>query len=107
MALKQRCYDAMNDDFNTPILIAQLFEAVRIINSVNDGNESLTEDAINELKLIIAIFVVQVLGLKDDVMDGAGEITEGLMQLIIKMRAGARTKKISLLPTLCAMNWEN
>lgn len=93
MALKQRCYDAMNDDFNTPILIAQLFEAVRIINSVNDGNESLTEDAINELKLIIAIFVVQVLGLKDDVMDGAGEITEGLMQLIIKMRAGARTKK--------------
>ena len=93
VALKQRCYDAMNDDFNTPILIAQLFEAVRIINSVNDGNESLTEDAINELKLIIAIFVVQVLGLKDDVMDGAGEITEGLMQLIIKMRAGARTKK--------------
>jgi cysteinyl-tRNA synthetase len=92
-ALKQRCYDAMNDDFNTPVLIAQFFDAVRIINSVNDGKESLTEKDIAELKSVAKIFVNDVLGLKDDVMENAGEVTDGLMQLIIRMRADARAKK--------------
>ncbi|MCX6312682.1 MAG: cysteine--tRNA ligase, partial [Bacteroidetes bacterium] len=92
-ALKERCYDAMNDDFNTPILIAQLFDAVRIINSVNDGKEFLSENDLAELKLLLKIFVNDILGLKDDVMESAGEITDGLLQLIIKMRADARNKK--------------
>lgn len=92
-ALKQRCYDAMNDDFNTPILVAQLFDAVRIINSVNDGKETLTEKDIAEMKSILQIFVNDVMGLKDDIMENAGEITDGLMQLIIRMRADARAKK--------------
>jgi cysteinyl-tRNA synthetase len=38
---KQSCYDAMNDDFNSPILIAQLFEGVRFINLLHDGKETL------------------------------------------------------------------
>ena len=92
-ALKQRCYDAMNDDFNTPVLIAELFDSVRIINSVNDGKETLTEKDILELKSIAKIFVNDILGLKDDMMEGAGEVTDGLMQLIIRMRADARAKK--------------
>lgn len=92
-ALKQRCYDAMDDDFNTPVLLAQLFEAVRIINSVNDGKESLTAGDIAELKTLVHAFVFDVLGLKDDVMESAGEVTDGLMQLIIRMRADARAKK--------------
>lgn len=92
-ALKQRCYDAMNDDFNTPVLLAQLFEAVRIINTVNDGKETLTAADLAELKTTMHAFLFDVLGLKDDVMEGAGEVTDGLMQLIIKMRADARAKK--------------
>jgi len=92
-ALTQRCYDAMNDDFNTPILIAQLFDAVRIINSVNDGKETLTANDIAAMKSLVKIFVTDVMGLKDDIMESAGEITDGLMQLIIRMRADARAKK--------------
>lgn len=91
--LKKNCYAAMNDDFNTPVLVAQLFDAVRIINSVNDGKESLSETDLAGLKSIISAFVFDVLGLKDDVMESAGEVTDGLMQLIIRMRADARSKK--------------
>ena len=39
-ALEQKCFEAMNDDFNAPILVANLFEGARIINSVNDGKEN-------------------------------------------------------------------
>lgn len=92
-ALKTKCDDAMNDDFNTPVLIAQLFDAVRMINSVNDGKETLTADDIAALQSLMKTFVHDILGLKDDMMEGAGEITDGLMQLIIKMRADARAKK--------------
>jgi len=46
----QSCYDAMNDDFNTPILIANIFESVKIINLVNDKKESLTADDLALLK---------------------------------------------------------
>jgi cysteinyl-tRNA synthetase len=92
-ALKQRCYDAMNDDFNTPVLLAQLFEASRLINSVNDGKESLTAEDLETFRTFIHAFVFDVLGLKDDVMENTGDVAEGLMQLIIRMRADARAKK--------------
>ena len=91
--LKQKCYDAMNDDFNTSILLANLFEAVRIINTVNDGKETITESDLNLLREVMHDFVIDVLGLKDDIRESAGDTTEGLMQLIIKMRAEARAKK--------------
>lgn len=91
--LKQKCYDAMNDDFNTSILLANLFEAVRIINTVNDGKETITESDLNLLRELMHDFVIDVLGLKDDIRESAGDTTEGLMQLIIKMRAEARAKK--------------
>jgi cysteinyl-tRNA synthetase len=92
-ALRQRCYDAMNDNLNSPILIAELFDAVRVINSSRDGKETLTSDDITALKSLVNDFVYDVLGLKDDIMEAAGDTTEGLMQLIIKMRAEARAKK--------------
>jgi cysteinyl-tRNA synthetase len=92
-ALQQKCYDAMNDDFNTSILLANLFEAVRIINTVNDGKESITENDLALLRVLMHDFVIEVLGLKDDIRESAGDTTEGLMQLIIKMRAEARAKK--------------
>lgn len=92
-ALRQRCYDAMNDNLNSPILIAELFDAVRVINSVRDGKETLSAADIASLKQTMSDFVFDVLGLKDDVMESAGNTTEGLMQLIIRMRADARAKK--------------
>ena len=62
--LLQRCYDAMNDDFNSPVLIAELFEASRIINSVHDGKMKIDADNLQLLKELMNIFVLDVLGLK-------------------------------------------
>ena len=45
---KQKCYNAMNDDFNTPILIANLFDAVKFVQNVNDGRESITKEDLND-----------------------------------------------------------
>ena len=101
-ALRTRCFNAMNDNLNSPVLIAELFDAVRVINSSRDGKETLTADDIASLKKTMNDFVFDVLGLKDDVMlartmqsggENAGDTTEGLMQLIIRMRAEARAKK--------------
>ena len=91
-ALRKQAYAAMNDDFNTPILLAQLFEAVRIINSVKDGKESLNTEDIETLKAMMKSFVHDVLGLKDD-LSGASDLAEGLMQVIIGLRAKVREDK--------------
>src|SRR5690606_10014971 len=48
--LKARCYAAMNDDFNSPILIAELFDGVRLINSAYDKKISLSQNDIDELQ---------------------------------------------------------
>jgi cysteinyl-tRNA synthetase len=93
-ALHDACYAAMNDDFNSPILLAQLFEAVRIINTVADARETISAADLELLRKLYSDFVFDVLGLKDDIGDNSnGGTTDGLMQLIIKMRAEARAKK--------------
>lgn len=92
-ALGDRCRAAMNDDFNTPILISELFDAVRIINSVNDGKESLTAADIEALKALLHGYVYEVLGLKDDITTEAGDLSQGLMQLIIALRQTSRKEK--------------
>ena len=58
---KQSCYDAMNDDFNTPILIAQLFEGIRFVNLIHDGKETLKADDIEILRETLTVFVFDVL----------------------------------------------
>ena len=58
-------YHAMGDDFNTPVLISHLFEAVKFINSVNDGNASITADDLEKLKKEMKGFVEDVLGLQE------------------------------------------
>lgn len=91
---KQACYDAMNDDFNSPILIAQLFEAVRYINLVKDGKESLNAADLEQFKKAIKAFVFDVLGLKNEKADDAenGKL-EGVINMLIGMRNEARANK--------------
>ncbi len=64
--LMDRCYAAMNDDFNSPVLIAELFEASRIINSVKDGKLKIDQENLDLLKTLMNAFVLDVLGLKDE-----------------------------------------
>ncbi len=92
--LEARCYAAMNDDFNSPVLIAHLFDAVRIINSARDRTESLTSEDLKQLKKVMQTFIFEVLGLIDETRQGAGsEVVEGLMTLILDIRKQARDNK--------------
>jgi len=87
------CYAAMNDDFNTPILIAQLFEAVKLINQIKDGKGALTTADLTIFKTTINAFVFDVLGLVgEDAQDNTDKI-KGVVALLIKLRKEARENK--------------
>jgi cysteinyl-tRNA synthetase len=93
---KAKCYAAMNDDFNTPILIAELFDAVKIIHSLQDGNATITASDLEELQETMDAFFFDVLGLQDTKEEGSASLNKGLdgaMKLIIDLRATARANK--------------
>ena len=91
---KQLCYDAMNDDFNTPILIAHLFEGVRYINVIKDGKETITAEDLATFTTAIEAFVYEVLGLENEkITDSSNDKLEGTIQLLIEMRKQARENK--------------
>lgn len=92
---KQKCYDAMNDDFNSPILIAQLFEAVKQINLINDGKATITPEDLHELKETMSNFIFDVLGLVNiaETTNNFSEKLSGTVELLIKLRAEARANK--------------
>lgn len=91
---KQKCYDAMNDDFNSPILIAHLFDAVKNINSILDGKETISETDKQVLHETLNAFVFDVLGLfKEENVSTDHSKLEEVVQMLIKMRAEARANK--------------
>jgi cysteinyl-tRNA synthetase len=94
-ALAANCYEAMNDDFNSPIVIAHLFEAVRIINSVNDGKETIDAKNLEQLTTTFNTFVFDILGLKSeaDASCADDQTTDGLMNLVLDLRQNAKTNK--------------
>lgn len=92
--VKQKFEDAMNDDFNTPILISHLFEVVKIINSIQAEKETITESVLLELKNLLNSYVFDVLGLQSTKKtESQDELTEELMTLFIKMRKEAKDNK--------------
>ena len=91
---KQLCYDAMNDDFNSPILIAQLFEGVRYINLLKDGKETLSVTDLETFTTAMNAFVFDVLGLENEKSgDGPNDKLKGTVKLLIEMRNQARADK--------------
>ena len=86
-----RCYEAMNDDFNSSKLIAELFEASRIINSVNDGKSTINKKDLETLKNYFSIFFFDILGMKaDNGEDSASETLEKIMELVLEIRKDAK-----------------
>jgi len=90
-SLKERCNAAMNDDFNSPVLIAELFEAVHIINSIYDGKTASTAADIEALKKLMEDFVIGVLGLKEE--SNQTDDTGKLLDFIINLRSEAKVNK--------------
>jgi cysteinyl-tRNA synthetase len=90
--LEKNCYDAMNDDFNSPVVISHLFECVRIINSVNDKKETISEEGLVMLKKIYSTFVFDILGLLEE-KQPEDSLVDGLMGTILSIRQRAKENK--------------
>ena len=93
--LKTKAYAALNDDINTPILIAHLFDGVKMINSLAAGKEQITAEQLESLKKLYNDLVYDVLGLKDEkeAEGGANEILDKLISLLLTTRNEAKQNK--------------
>jgi cysteinyl-tRNA synthetase len=92
--LKSNCYEAMNDDFNSPIVIANLFEGVRMINSINDGKEKINSSDLEILKKLFNDFVFDILGLKNEITStNNNEILSDVVNLLLNLRMEAKANK--------------
>ena len=91
-ALKQACYAALNDDFNSAMLIAELFEASRIVNSVHAGSETISTIDLAIIKELFEDLMVNVLGLEPEKHSNDADV-EHLMQVILELRAEGKARK--------------
>ena len=94
--LRRKCYDAMNDDLNSPIVIAHLFDAARAINSVKDGKATNHARNMPELQDVFHTFVFDILGIKDEAASGGSNNNEACgkaMDLLLTIRQQAKANK--------------
>ena len=94
-AIWQGIYDALCDDLNTPVALAQLSEAVRLINSAKAGSVSLTKADLDALVQIFNDIVFGILGLQDEEKTSGADakLVGGLMQMVLESRAAAKAAK--------------
>ena len=94
--LRRKCYDAMNDDLNSPIVIAHLFDAARAINSAKDGKATISAEDLKELQDVFHTFVFDILGIKDEATSGGSNNNEAFgkaMDLLLTIRQQAKANK--------------
>lgn len=92
-AIFTKCVEAMCDDFNTPVVIANMFEISRLVNLISDKKETITEQDKTALKENFEIIFSEILGMKSEQSDNTSNVIEGLMSIIAEMRAEARANK--------------
>lgn len=86
-------FEAINDDFNTPILIAVLFDAVKIINSIDDGTFSIDQKDLEKLTKFINDVVYIILGFKDEISEQSNSLSDELIELVLNIRLNAKNQK--------------
>ena len=94
--LREKCYEAMNDDLSSPIVISYLFDAVRIINTILSGKASINETDLEELKEIFQTFMFDILGLKVEnstTGNASNEAYEKAVDLLLDVRQEAKNHK--------------
>jgi len=94
-ALAAKCKTAMDDDFNTPILLAHLFEGVKMVNLIDSGKEKISDADLKKLKSLFDVYIFDILGFQNEADENAsgGEVADGLMDLVIKLRQSAKLNK--------------
>ena len=93
---RKRCYDAMNDDFNTPMVCATLFDLVKQINSAKDGKVKMDQATLSDLKQLMQNFLFDIMGIQQEVKTATSEGTDKsgeLVELLIQLRKQAKTEK--------------
>ncbi|HIS09864.1 MAG TPA: cysteine--tRNA ligase [Candidatus Avibacteroides excrementipullorum] len=93
--LRSKCYEAMNDDLNTPIVISHLFDAAKQINSIASGTLTIDADGLAELKDTFHTFMFDVLGLKEqrDGDDKSLKAFSGAVDMLLDIRGQAKAEK--------------
>ncbi|MFA9392299.1 MAG: cysteine--tRNA ligase [Prolixibacteraceae bacterium] len=94
-ALKAKCYEAMNDDFNSPMAIANLFDGVRMINSINDGKAHISATDLTALTKLFNDFVFDILGLQKEAIavEENTEVLNEVVDLLLNLRIEAKANK--------------
>ena len=93
-ALEKKCYEAIDDDLNSPVLLSYLFEGVKYINSVSDGTETLAAADLESLKKLFNMFAFEILGLMDETAGKDNEkLTKDFIGMIINLRQEAKSNK--------------
>ena len=94
--LRQKCYDAMNDDLATPLVISHLFEACSTVNKLLDHKATICQDCLDELKQVMRLFAFDILGLRDEKADNNEDREEAygkVVDMVLSRRAKARANK--------------
>lgn len=91
--IRDKCYEAMNDDFNSPMVIAGLFEAAKIIHLVSEKKEEIDEENLALLKKTVDEFMHEILGLRDEGIQNTSAVINELMNVILSLRKEAKEKK--------------
>lgn len=92
LAFEEKCLNALNDDLNTPILIAHLFDMVTQINQLNTKDLSIDASNLEKLKTLMPLFVFDILGLKEEAVNNNSHL-DAVMQLVLKIRNEAKLNK--------------
>jgi cysteinyl-tRNA synthetase len=92
--LREKCVAAMNDDLNTPMVISALFDALRAINLVHDGKETIIADDLKELQSVFDLFLYGLLGLQSESdASGGTEAYQKAVDLLLNIRLEAKKNK--------------
>ena len=94
--LRQKCYDAMNDDFLTQIVISHLFEACRVVNTLLDHKAQICAECLKELSDTMHLFAIDLLGLRNDKgsnNDAREEAYGKVVDMVLDLRAKAKAAK--------------
>ena len=89
-SLRAKCYEAMNDDLNSPIVIAHLFDGAKMVNNILAGNDSITAEDLKELKETFHLFCFDILGLQED--NASNEEREAAFGKVVDMLLEERSK---------------
>ena len=91
--IEPRCKAAMDDDLNSPIVISVLFDAVRLINQIYDGQQTISAADLEELRRVMHLYVFDILGLRDDLAGDNNRLLGQLIDTVLDIRIQAKQAK--------------